>query len=97
MQCPKCKSKNTRVGTTEGHGAFTKRYCKCLDCGLKFRTIEKYFNAIEKPGPKESLNEHQRELIQKNKYMLSRKEWATIYKVSLSTIIKAENKLTSIS
>ena len=30
--------------------------------------------------------------IQKNKYMLERYEWAAIYKVSTSTIIKAEKE-----
>ena len=97
MQCPECKSTNTRVGTTEGHGDFTKRYCKCLDCNSKFRTIEKYVNKTERTGPKEALTDYQCELIKKNKYMLSRREWATIYKVSTSTIIKAEHKLTCIS
>ena len=97
MKCPNCKSTETRVGTTEGHGDFTKRYCKCLKCGSKFKTIEKYSNKKEKPGPHEALNDYERELIRKNKYMLSRKEWATIYDVSLSTVIKAEHKSTCIS
>tara|TARA_B100000945_G_scaffold321216_1_gene334514 strand:+ start:7847 stop:8140 length:294 start_codon:yes stop_codon:yes gene_type:complete len=97
MKCPQCKSKKTRVGTTEGRPTFTKRYCKCLDCGSKFRTIEKHFDIIERPGPKEVLNRYQMELIHKNKYMLSRKEWATIYKVSISSVVKAENKATAIS
>ena len=97
MQCPDCKSTNTRVGTTEGHGDFTKRYCKCLKCGSKFRTIESYLTKTVRTGPKEALNEYQSELIKQNKYMLSRKEWATIYQVSLSTIIKAEHKSTCIS
>ena len=30
---------------------------------------------------------------EKNKYMLERKEWAAIYKVSVSTVITAEKKL----
>ena len=97
MKCPECKSTNTRVGTTEGRGEFTKRYCKCLDCKAKFRTIERYLTKVVRTGPKEALTDYQRELIRKNKYMLSRHEWATIYKVSTSTIIKAEHKLTCIS
>jgi len=97
MKCPKCHSKNTRVGTTEGHENFTKRYCKCLDCGSKFRTMEKYLTEIVRTGRKLALNEYQSKLIKQNKYMLSRKEWATIYQVSLSTIIKAEHKSTCIS
>tara|TARA_R100000152_G_scaffold18242_1_gene10005 strand:- start:312 stop:605 length:294 start_codon:yes stop_codon:yes gene_type:complete len=97
MQCPECKSTNTRVGTTEGRGEFTKRYCKCLDCKAKFRTIERYLTTTVRTGPKEALNEHQSELIKQNKYMLSRKEWSTIYQVSLSTVIKAEHKSTAIS
>ena len=103
MKCPRCNSEETRVTCTEKHENFTKRYCRCLNCKFRFRTKqekEKYITTIENPGRKKCsfiLNDYERELIRKNKYMLSRKEWATIYKVSLSTIIKAENKLTSIS
>ncbi len=92
MQCPECKSKETRVSCTEDHGDFTKRYCKCLDCASKFKTIEKYLTKTSKPGPKEALTDYQRELIRKNKYMLSNREWAAIYQVSLSTIINAHKK-----
>lgn len=49
MKCRKCSSKNTRVTCTEHRDKVTKRYCRCLDCGEKFRTIEMY--EIGKPGP----------------------------------------------
>ncbi len=49
MKCRKCSSKNTRVTCTDHHEKITKRYCRCLDCGEKFRTIEMY--EISKPGP----------------------------------------------
>lgn len=49
MKCRKCSSKNTRVTCTEHRDKLTKRYCRCLDCGEKFRTIEMY--EIGKPGP----------------------------------------------
>jgi len=42
MNCPKCISKNTRVSSTYPFEEFTKRYCKCLDCGECFTTIEEY-------------------------------------------------------
>jgi len=49
MKCRRCNSKNTRVVVTEAHGNETWRYCKCLDCDEKFKTIEVY--AKSKPGP----------------------------------------------
>ena len=95
MKCPKCDSKETRVSCTEHKKEFTKRYCHCLECKYKFRTKETYTDKIGNPGlVKDSfiLNNYQCEMIKKNKYMLDRREWATIYNVSVSTIIKAENK-----
>lgn len=49
MQCRHCGSKNTRVTVTDPHENFTKRYCRCLDCQGRFRTIETYEQ--KKPGP----------------------------------------------
>jgi len=49
MRCRSCSSSNTRVTCTEHHGNETKRYCRCLDCGAKYRTIERYEQP--KPGP----------------------------------------------
>lgn len=49
MKCRKCSSKNTRVTCTDHYEKLTKRYCRCLDCGEKFRTVEAY--EISKPGP----------------------------------------------
>lgn len=49
MKCRSCDSTNTRVTCTEHHGNQTKRWCRCLDCGEKFRTIECYEKS--KPGP----------------------------------------------
>jgi len=49
MKCRTCDSKNTRVICTEHYLNQTKRYCRCLDCGIKFRTIEQY--EVLKPGP----------------------------------------------
>ncbi len=49
MKCRKCSSKNTRVTCTDHYEKLTKRYCRCLDCGEKFRTVEAY--EIGKPGP----------------------------------------------
>lgn len=49
MLCRSCSSQNTRVTCTDKYETFTKRYCRCLDCGHKFRTVEKY--EFQKPGP----------------------------------------------
>jgi len=102
MKCPECNSKKTRVSSTDPHPLkdFTKRYCKCLDCGACFTTIEKYANTAHNPGRKKNsfiLNNYQCEMIKRNKYMLSNSEWASIYKVSLSTIINAKTKFNLIN
>ena len=94
MYCPKCYSRNTRVVSTDPIKDTTKRYCRCLNCKAKFRTTEKYLNTIENPGKAKGsfvLNPYQCKMIKKNKYMLSRYEWATIFNVSKTTVIKAEN------
>lgn len=49
MKCQKCNSLNTRVTCTNHFDGFTKRYCRCLDCCFKYRTIERY--EYIKPGP----------------------------------------------
>ena len=49
MNCRSCNSNNTRVTSTDHYPTFTKRYCRCLDCLHKFRTIEQYEKL--KPGP----------------------------------------------
>lgn len=49
MKCRQCSSKNTRVTCTDHLEKVTKRYCRCLDCGAKYRTIETY--EVAKPGP----------------------------------------------
>jgi hypothetical protein len=48
MKCRKCNSKNTRVIVTEHQGNETWRYCRCLDCNTKYKTIETY--AVKKRG-----------------------------------------------
>ena len=50
MKCHQCQSTNTRVTCTDHYETLTKRYIRCLDCGCKFRTIEKY--EVHKRGPK---------------------------------------------
>ena len=98
MKCPKCTSRNTRVVSTDPIKDITKRYCKCLDCTARFTTIEKHLETAQNPGkPKGSflLNPYQCKMIKKNKYMLARYEWAAIYNVSKTTVIKAEKRTDS--
>ena len=53
MRCRSCDSINTRVTCTDQkNDLVTKRYCRCLDCGAKFRTVERY--EVAKPVPLES-------------------------------------------
>ena len=48
MNCRSCNSTNTRVTCTDKlKPDVVKRYCRCLDCSAKFRTIERY--EIAKP------------------------------------------------
>jgi hypothetical protein len=49
MRCRHCSSRNTRVTCTEHEANTTKRYCRCLDCGQRYRTREYYEKP--KPGP----------------------------------------------
>lgn len=49
MKCPSCASKHTRVTCTNHFDGMTKRYCRCLSCNTKYRTVEKY--EVTKPGP----------------------------------------------
>ena len=50
MICRQCSSSNTRVTCTDHIGPeVTRRYCRCLDCGHKYRTVERY--EVAKPIP----------------------------------------------
>jgi len=52
MRCRACNSRNTRVTSTDQlDNLVTKRYCRCLDCKAKFRTVERY--EVAKPIPLE--------------------------------------------
>lgn len=49
MNCRYCNSKETKVTVTEHKAIETWRYCRCLNCHKRFKTIEHY--AKPKPGP----------------------------------------------
>jgi DNA-directed RNA polymerase subunit RPC12/RpoP len=52
MKCIDCKSTNTRVISTEHpDDEATWRYVRCIDCGTKFKTEERYAQRL-KSGPK---------------------------------------------
>lgn len=42
MKCRKCQSVNTRVTCTRHGQQETRRYCRCLDCGQRYVTVETY-------------------------------------------------------
>ena len=50
MNCRQCGSKETRTTATEHHDNETWRYCRCLKCEARYKTVETY--ARQKPGPK---------------------------------------------
>lgn len=49
MNCRKCSSKKTRVTVTEKKEHITVRYQRCLDCGEKFKTIERFAQTKRMP------------------------------------------------
>jgi len=57
MKCRKCNSKNTRVTATNHKGNETWRYCRCLDCHAKFKTIETY--VVKKRGSVPGVKQHE--------------------------------------
>ena len=98
MKCPECKSKKTRVSSTDHHPIedFTNRYCKCLSCGISFTTIEKYSNTPGKPGRRKenyTLNDHQCTMIAFNNLNLTHTQWADVYNVSPSVISAAKKRI----
>lgn len=56
MKCRYCNSTNTRVTVTEHKGNETHRYCRCLDCEARYKTIETY--AIKKRGAIPGVKQH---------------------------------------
>jgi len=49
LNCRTCNSNNTRVTTTESRQDIIWRYCRCLDCGERFKTVERYAYAKRTP------------------------------------------------
>ena len=56
MKCRHCNSTNTRVTATEHHGNESWRYCRCLDCGSRYKTVEQY--ALLKRGAPKGVPQH---------------------------------------
>ena len=57
MKCRHCNSINTRVTVTQRQGNETHRYCRCLDCATRFKTIETY--AVPKRGSVTGAKQHE--------------------------------------
>ena len=57
MNCRYCNSINTRVTVTEQHPNETRRYCRCLDCEARYKTIETY--AVSKRGALPGIRQHE--------------------------------------
>jgi hypothetical protein len=56
MKCRSCNSLNTKVTVTEHKLTETWRYCRCLDCAARYKTIEKY--AVLKCGSLPGVPQH---------------------------------------
>jgi len=50
MKCRSCNSSETRVTATEKKPNETWRYCRCLKCGTRYKTLEVY--VLRKRGAK---------------------------------------------
>ena len=56
MPCHACGSLNTRVTATERRGRDAWRYCRCLDCDARYKTVETY--AVPKRGARPGTPAH---------------------------------------
>ena len=56
MRCRKCNSLDTRTTCTEHKSNETWRYCRCLNCDFRYKTIEKY--AVPKRGAIPGVPQH---------------------------------------
>lgn len=56
MRCRYCNSIDTRVTVTRHNKNETWRYCRCLDCKAKFKTVETY--DIPKRGSAPGVPQH---------------------------------------
>tara|TARA_B100001113_G_C20870477_1_gene518127 strand:- start:223 stop:528 length:306 start_codon:yes stop_codon:yes gene_type:complete len=93
MNCNKCKSKNTRVTCTEHKERQTVRYCRCLDCKQKFKTIERY-SRKKTPGKiptNTKLDPEKVKRIRENEERYSKVDWAVEFGVETSTIYNVQS------
>lgn len=56
MKCRSCNSLNTKVTVTEHKLTETWRYCRCLDCNSRYKTVEKC--AVLKRGSTPGVPQH---------------------------------------
>lgn len=88
MKCRKCSSKETRVTVTVPHGNEVWRYCRCLKCDERFKTIEVYES--KKRGAVPGVKQHANCILQGEKNGSS-----VLTEANIETIRKhAENKAT---
>ena len=92
LPCPKCQSTETKVTSVDKNNDHVARYGRCLNCGNKYITSERVEYRMRKNTGNFKLNEHQVTQIGFNVYGLSTTEWATIYNVASSTILKAKER-----
>ena len=92
LPCPQCNSSDTRVTSVDQRRDHVARSCRCLICKHKYITRERVEDRMRKNTGNFKLNEHQVTQIGFNVYGLSTTEWATIYNVASSTILKAKER-----
>jgi hypothetical protein len=50
VNCPNCRTIETRVTCVRRTAKETKRYCRCLNCQHRYITLEFYADAVQKRG-----------------------------------------------
>ena len=92
LPCPKCQSTETRVTSVDKKDDHVARYGRCLHCGNKYITRERVEDRMRTNAGNFKLNDHQVTQIGLNIYDLSNTDWANIYDVSNSTVLKAKER-----
>ena len=93
MKCNKCSSSLTRVTSTDHKDRYTVRYCRCLDCKNKFKTIERYSKKVDRARTPTNakLDPIKVKMIRDNEENFTYEEWADAFDVETSTIYNVKS------
>ena len=93
MKCNKCSSSLTRGTSADHKERYTVRYCRCLDCKNKFKTIERYSKKVDraKTPTNAKLDPIKVKMIRDNEENFTYEEWADAFDVETSTIYNVQS------